>query len=180
MNVSEQQQKLIAAVGVLLIAGFGVYRFSALWQQRKTLDDSVEQSRQTLVEIQTQTARLPELKRLLEQYQNDAAAFDRRIPVGRSFAELWRQIADVMDAHRLIDQTVQPGAAIEDARLGAIPLTLSCSGSMQDIYAFFRAMEQQDRLIRFEQIELNNDGNFSGTVKLTAKAQLYYQPQNKG
>jgi len=180
MNVSESQQKLIVAVGVALIAGFGGYRFSALWQQRKALDDSVEQSRQTLAEIHRQSARLPGLEKELAEKRRQAEAFDRRIPAGRSFAELWRQIAEVMNAHRLIDQTVQPGAAVEDAQLGAIPLTLSCSGAMQDIYAFFKAMEQQDRLIRFEQVELTNDGNFSGVVKLTAKARLYYQPEKKG
>lgn len=180
MNVSEHQQRLIAAVGILLIAGFSGYRFAALWQQRKALDDSVEQSQQTLADIHRQSARLPGLEKELAQKRQQAEAFDRRIPVGRSFAELWRQIADLMNAHRLIDQTVQPGSPIEDARLGAIPLTLSCRGSMQDIYAFFRAMEQQDRLIRFEQVELSNDGNFSGVVKLTAKAQLYYQPEKKG
>ena len=180
MNVSEHQQKLIAAVGILLIAGLGGYRFSTLWQQRRALDDSVEQSQQTLAEIHRQSARLTGLEKELAQKRQQAEAFNRRIPAGRSFAELWRQIADVMNAHRLADQTVQPGAAIENERLGAIPLTLSCSGAMQDIYAFFKAMEQQDRLIRFEQVELSNDGNFSGVVKLTAKAQLYYQPDKKG
>lgn len=180
MNGSKRQQTVIAMVALLLMAGFGVVRFVTLWRQRQALDDSYEQSRLALAEIQTQTAHLPELADQLERVRQEAAAFDRQIPAGRSFAELWRQIADVMNAHRLIDQSVQPGAAIEDHRLGAIPLTLSCSGSMQDIYAFFRAMEQQDRLIRFEQVELTNDAEFGGAVRLSAKAQLYYQPDKKG
>jgi len=50
---------------------------------------------------------------------------------------------------------------------------------MQDLYAFFQAIEQWDRLIRFEQIELTNDSAFGGTVKLNAKAHLYYQPESK-
>lgn len=180
MNGADKRQTILAALSVLLLAGFGGVRYSMLWQQRQAMDDSVEQSRQTLAEIHRQSARLPELEKQLTQKRLQAEAFDRRIPAGRSFAELWRQIADVMNAHRLIDQTVQPAAAIEDTQLGVIPLTLSCSGAMQDMYAFFKAMEQQDRLIRFEQVELSNDGNFSGVVKLTAKAQLYYQPDKKG
>ena len=179
MKGFDKQLTVFLAVVLLLMAGIGVFRYLPLLRQRQTLDETMEQNRQTLEQIHTQGARLGELTRQLEQMQSQAAAFDVKIPADRSFAELWRQIAELMNQYRLNDQLVQPGKPTESDRLGAIPLTLACSGSMQDIYAFFRAIEQWDRLIRFEQVELTNDSAFGGSVKLSVRAQLYYQPEIK-
>ena len=179
MRGLDKQQTILVAAVLLLAAGFGVFRYLPLLRQRQALDETMAQNQRALHDIHTQGMRLPELAGQLAQKQTQAAAFDAKIPAGRSFADLWRQIADLMNECRLTDQLVQPGRPVEGEQLGTIPLTLSCSGSMQDIYVFFRAIEQWDRLIRFERIELANDGAFSGRVKLNAKAQLYYQPRQK-
>jgi hypothetical protein len=89
------------------------------------------------------------------------------------------KLPELANQCRLTDQLVQPGQPIETEQLGTIPLTLACSGTTQDIYAFFRTIEQWDRLIRFEQVELSNDNTFGGCVKLIAKARLYYQAEQK-
>jgi Tfp pilus assembly protein PilO len=179
MKGLEKQQTVLLAIVLLLMAGIGVFRYLPLLRQRQALDATMEQNSQTLEQIHTQGARLGDLSRQLEQMQSQANSFDVKIPAGRSFADLWRQIADLMNQYRLTDQLVQPGKPTESDRLGAIPLTLACTGSMQDMYAFFRAIEQWDRLIRFEQIDLVNDSDFGGSVKLNARAQLYYQPEDK-
>jgi len=179
MRRLDKQQIVLAAVALLLMAGFGAFRFAPLLRQRQAMDMAMDQNSQTLEQIRTQSARLPELTRLLEQRRVQAAAFETRIPAGKSFAELWRQFADLMNQCHLADQMVQPGSPVESDEIGAIPLTIACSGSMQDLYAFFRAVEQWDRLIRFERVELTNDAASSGNVKLNAKAELYYQPENK-
>ncbi|NLW83880.1 MAG: type 4a pilus biogenesis protein PilO [Phycisphaerae bacterium] len=175
------KQETVLLAGVLLLAALlGVFRYLPLLRQRQALDQTIEQNRQTLEQIQTQSARLDELTAQLTHKQAQAATFDARIPTGRSFADLWRQIADLMNQCNLTDQLVQPGRAVETDHLGTIPLTLSCSGTMQDLYAFLQTIEQWDRLIRFDKIELTNDSAFGGGVKLSGTAQLYYQPDPKG
>lgn len=179
MRGLDKQQTILVAAALLLMAGFGVFRYVPLLRQRQAMDVTMDQNNQTFEQIRTQGARLPELTLQLEQKRSQAAAFDTKIPAGKSFAELWRQFAELMNQCRLTDQLVQPGSPTESDQIGSIPLTIACSGSMQDLYAFFRAMEQWDRLIRFEHVELTNDAAFGGSVKLDAKAKLYYQPENK-
>lgn len=179
MRGFDKQQTVLLAAVALLAAGFGVFRYMPLLRQRQALDETIEQNRQTLEQIQTQGARLEELTAQRERLETQTAAFNAQIPAGRSFAELWRQIADLMDQCNLTDQLVQPAQPMESGQVGTIPITLACSGTMQDIYAFFQAIEQWDRLIRFEQVELTNDTTFSGSVKLNGKAHLYYQPEQK-
>lgn len=179
MKGFDKQQTVLLASVLLLAAGIGVFRYLPLMRQRRVLDETVEQNRQVLKQIQTQRLREGQLAEELERMRAQTAAFDAKIPAGKSFAELWRQIADLMNQYNLDDQLVQPGQPIESEQLGSIPLTLSCRGTMQDMYAFFKAIEQWDRLIRFEKVELTNDSAFGGVVKLNGMAQLYYQPEQK-
>ena len=37
-------------------------------------------------------------------------------------------------------------------------------------------MERFDRLVRIEAVKLKNDADYSGLLKLNAKASVYYQP----
>lgn len=179
MRGMDKQPTVLVAAVLLLAAGFGIFRYLPLLRQRQAMDETIAQNHMTLQNIQTQKIRLPELTEQFERMQARSAAFNAGIPAGRSFGELWRQIADLMNQYNLTDQLVQPAQPIETEQLGVIPLTLACTGRMRDIYAFFRAIEQWDRLIRFEQVEFTNDSAFSGSVKLNAKAQLYYQPEQK-
>ncbi len=181
MRIMDKQYALCVSAIVLLAVGVGVFRYAPVLRQRQALHATIEDNHRTLEEIHTQRGRLEELAGQLEQMRDQAAAFNAKIPADRSFADLWRQIADLMNQYNLTDQLVQPGAAIESDRLGAILLTLSAGGTMQDIFAFFRAIEQWDRLLCLEEVELTNDGGFGGRVKLSAKARLYYQTaQDKG
>ena len=64
-------------------------------------------------------------------------------------------------------------------QLCSIPLTLECKGSLEQIFAFFQSLENMDRLIRIEEVTLENDTDFNAVVKLKAKANVYYQPDDK-
>ena len=62
----------------------------------------------------------------------------------------------------------------------SIPLTLECRGSLKQLFAFFQAMEDMDRLVRFEEVKFENDSDFNAVVKLNVKANVYYQSDDKG
>ena len=174
------KQETVLLAGVLLLAALlGVFRYLPLLRQRQALDQTIEQNRQTLEQIQTQSARLDELTAQLTHKQAQAATFDARIPTGRSFADLWRQIADLMNQCNLTDQLVQPGARSKPTIWERSPDAV-VQRNDADLYAFIQTIEQWDRLIRFDKIELTNDSAFGGVVKLSGTAQLYYQPDPKG
>lgn len=175
MRNPHKQHLILITAALLMAAGIGVFRVGPLLRQRQALAETIRQHQQTLKEIHTSGAGLDELAGRLEHLQPQAAVFEARIPPDRSFGTLWQRLADLMNQYHLSDQRIQPGPAVESDRLGAIPLTLAAVGSMRGVFAFFQAVEQWDRLIRFEQVELLNNGPFDGSVKLNAKAVLYYQ-----
>jgi len=179
MRQLDKQQWILITTVLLCVTGIGGLRVAPLLHQRRTLDETIQQHRQTLEEIHADGARLPDLAQQLDHMRAQAAVFDARIPAGRGFGDLWQQIADLMNQYHLSEQHVQPGPAVQADQLGAIPLTLAAVGTMQDLFAFFQAIEQWQRLIRFEQVELVNDSRSDGSVKLNAKAVLYYQIEPK-
>ena len=85
-----------------------------------------------------------------------------------------------MNACKLTDQLVQPGEELKSDQLCSIPLKLECRGSLEQLFAFFQAMEDMDRLVRLEEVQFENDSDFSAVVKLNAKANVYYQSDDKG
>ena len=108
------------------------------------------------------------------------ANYDKRIPENREFALLWRQIADVMNEHDLKDQLVQPAVEIPGAELNCIPITIRCSGRMEQIFEFLKSMEKFERVIRIEHFKLENDVDLRGWLRMNAEANVYYRSADSG
>jgi Tfp pilus assembly protein PilO len=99
--------------------------------------------------------------------------------LSRDFAGLWQQIAEVMNKHNLKDQIVQPGTEIHGQTLNCIPISMKCSGSLDQIFGFFQSLNDFERLIRVEQIKILNDSDFAGQLELDVKASVYYRNQTQ-
>ena len=81
-----------------------------------------------------------------------------------------------MDSNHLSDQLVRPGDVSCDPEFCSIPLEIRCSGTFEDVFEFFRAMEQFERLIRMDEVQIRNNAEISGRLTLLAKARVFYQP----
>jgi len=178
MKNIDKQQMLILIAGAGLLIAFGVFRYVPIVRQKLMLKDQMTRQSLTMEQIQEYSRRLPELKqqqrRLTEQLQDNAG----KIPEGKQFARLWQQIAEVMNTCNLRDQLVQPGNEKTSDELGCVPLTIQCTGSAEQMFQFFRMLEDFERLVCFDQVQLENDSEFSGNLKLNAKAKVYYRPEN--
>ena len=93
---------------------------------------------------------------------------------GAQFAELWQQIADVMNRLNLTDQIVQPGKENIGRTINSIPITIQCAGRSSSCSSF-SALRRFDRAVRIEKCQLLNDNDFSGQLKLNAVATIFYQ-----
>lgn len=173
----DKQQVLIWVSAVVMLAGFGGLRYVPVLRQQQVLAAQVKQQQQEMEEIRTYSALLPELRSQKGALQESLDQFARKIPQGRDFARLWQQIADAMNTCRLRDQWVQPGTEVKAGRLSCIPLTIECKGSLEQVFAFFKEVEEMDRLIRMEDVKLENSPNFDGSLKMTAHVAVYYQPE---
>lgn len=172
----DKQQLIILSLSAVIVCGFGVFQYIPLIRQKHAVQEGMAQQDQLSEMICSQSALLPELIQQEKQLQEELIPFSRKIPQGRQFSQLWQQIADVMNECKLTDQLVQPGEELKADSLCSIPLTFECRGSLEQLFAFFQAMENMDRLIRFEDVKFENDSDFNAVVKLNAKANVYYQP----
>jgi type IV pilus assembly protein PilO len=176
----DKQQLIILGLSAVMLCGFGVFQYIPVIRQKHALREGMALQDQLSELICAQSALLPELKQQEKQLHETLIPFTQKVPQGRQFSQLWQQIADVMNACELTDQLVQPGKELKSDPLCSIPLTLECRGSVEQVFAFFQAMEEMDRLVRFEEVKLENDSDFNAVVKLNAKANVYYQSDDKG
>ena len=105
--------------------------------------------------------------------------FSENIPSSRKFALLYDEITEIMKKHNLTEQLIQPGKETEGRNITSIPISIQCSGKLEDIFEFFKSIESFDRLIRIEKLEMVNktDGD---TIKMKADAKVYYRPNAGG
>lgn len=176
----EKQQLLIIALSLVVIGGFGIFRYVPLVRQSGALEARINESKHLHEQASVQSVVLPELRQRKDELQEALALFTERVPARRNFAQFWQQIADVMDACDLTEQLVEPGEELKSEQLCSIPLTLECQGTLDQLFAFFKALENTDRLVRIEEVVLEHNNAFDAVVKLNAKANVYYQSDDAG
>jgi Tfp pilus assembly protein PilO len=178
-KAADKQQALIVLAAVVMLTGFGGLRYLPLFRQKQAMAARMQQQSLQMDDIQTHSCLLPELRHQKKQLEDGLSEFTQKIPQGRDFARLWQQIADAMNTCRLSDQWVQPGTEQQAGRLNCIPLAIECKGSMEEIFAFVKSVEEMDRLMRMEDLKLENSPEFSGHLKMTARVLVYYRPEEQ-
>jgi Tfp pilus assembly protein PilO len=176
MKKLDKQQWLILMLSGLIFAGFGVFRYLPIVRRNLAVGAQMDRQKLTIEQINSSSVLLPELNLQKKKLEAELDTFTRKIPEGRNFAHLWEEIADVMNACRLTDQLVQPGTELKSNAVCCIPLTIECTGTVEQIFTFFQSLEKMDRLIRIDEARLENSADLGGVVKMTAKANVYYQP----
>jgi len=179
MKKLDKQQLIILGLSTVIVCGFGIFQYIPIIRQKHANRDRMAQQNQLYEKICSQSVLLPELKQQENQLREELTPFFKKIPQGRHFAQFWQQIADVMNECKLTEQLVQPGEELKSDQLCSIPLTLECRGSLEQLFAFFQALENMERLVRIEEVTFENDSDFNAAVKLNAKANVYYQPDNR-
>jgi len=180
MKQIDKKQAMILVLAAVILLGFGVFRYMPIIHKRMALKEQMDQQSVSMEQIQEYSRLLPELNLEKRQLEDKLKASSGKIPEGRQFATLWEQIAEVMNECQLQDQLVQPETEMKSDELCCIPLRIECTGSLDQIFAFFRKLENFDRLICFEDILLENSSELDAEIKLNARANVYYQPSNAG
>ncbi|MHC4385798.1 MAG: type 4a pilus biogenesis protein PilO, partial [Planctomycetota bacterium] len=152
------------------------FRYIPIVRQKYAIQKQMDQQNLVIDEICSQSALIPELRQKKSQLEKQLLPFTQKVPHGRNLSTLWRHIAEVMNECKLTEQLVQPGVELKSEELCSIPLTIECKGSMEQVFTFFQSLENIDRLIRIEEVTLENGDNLSSIVKMNAKASVYYQP----
>ncbi len=175
MKYPERKQIQIIGIAAAIIVGFAVLRFYPL-ARRMTDIRQVRAAQDIAVgQVREYSIGIPVLRKQVGELRVSLTDYARRIPPGRQFADLWRRIADVMNEHNLQDQIVQPGSETTGPTVGCIPITIQCSGTLEQVFEFLKSLSDFERVIRIDKLQLLNDAEFSGRIKLIADAKVYYQ-----
>lgn len=177
MKFPEKQQLIILTVIIVLLTGFTLFQYLPMRSKAGVL----EQRRNVLLcDNQATSFRVQQLPALYEQLESARKSvdnYDFQIPRVRSHGLFLQQIADVMSRLGLTEQRVKPGLEYDTGQLTCIPIDIQCRGRFNKIFAFFRAIEEFDRLIQIEQVSLNNSSDYGGLVLMRAKANIYYRQE---
>lgn len=174
MKRLDKHQLTIITISFAIAAVFLIGYFP-LKKKIKSYRFAAAQRELTEAKTQNLSSEIPLLKRRAQELSCEVGNFDNKLPLNRNFASLWHEITSVMDEYELTDRLVSPSKEIQGDKLCCIPIQIECSGGMNQVYSFFRAIEKIERQVKIEEISLKNDSQMSGNVKVKAKANVYYR-----
>jgi Tfp pilus assembly protein PilO len=175
MKYAEKKQILFlimtALCGVAMIL-FGY--FPIAWQKR-IVRRTLQQQSLTAEQVRNSVEQSVFLERRIAELEPMARRFEQYVPQTSGFASFWQQIAELMTSHDLQNQQVRPGVESRYDDFNVVSLDIQGSGTLPKIFDFVRSLEQMDRLVRIEQMELTNDKDMTGQLTFSAKAQVFYR-----
>lgn len=181
INTDIKKQFLLCVVVLAITAAYMFLRILPLHSKASQLASESEQQHQVIRQGLEAQAKLSKTRMELEQLEAEIGDFRNKIPTKRSMGQLLQKIADLMDENSLADQVVRPGNEEQLKELTRIPVTMECRGRLEQIFDFYHSLEELDRLVRVEFIELNSQASDGGIVKMRTQASVYYEPvENSG
>lgn len=181
MRFWQRQQVIILVVTAAIIAGFLLLQYRPLQRKRRAVKQAQLDRLAAIAQAAARVEQLPQLQDEVRQSRSRVGSYEAKVPRSRRLGFFLQQIADLMNEHNLREQLVRPGPEIELknrtclAGLNCIPISLQCSGRLKRIFGFFKSLEQLERKIRIERMELTNDRDFAGDVSMQAKMNIYYR-----
>lgn len=172
------KKQIVMSIAVLALAvAFVFFQFMPLNKKARDL----KAANVTLIAEDASTAAkheaLPLLRHEIEKIEIQIGNFDERIPVGRSHGPFLQKLTGVMKQHGLTALVVQPGTEIQMSGYFCIPVCVRCNGSLVQIFKFFKALEQFERIIQIEEVSLASSDKFDGNVTMQARVNIFYRAE---
>jgi Tfp pilus assembly protein PilO len=175
MQKIEKKQIVMSVAVVTLAAAFVFFQYLPLDRKAKKLKAAnmglLTDSTITSARIEA----LPELYKEIEKIKEQVGNFDAKIPADRSHGLFLQDLTSVMQKHGLGELVVQPGTETGTLGLSQIPVNIRCKGKLEQIFEFFKSLENFERIIQIEGISLAADNTFDGTVTMQAKVNIFYR-----
>lgn len=118
---------------------------------------------------------LPQMHEEIEKMKEQVGDFDAKVPVGRSHGLFLQNLTSVMQKQGLGELVVQPGTETETSGLSQIPVYIRCRGKLVQIFKFFKALEDFERIIQIGEVGLTANDKFDGSVTMQAKVSIFYR-----
>jgi Tfp pilus assembly protein PilO len=170
-----RQQIWVCVIAGLFLCDFVVCGWVPSRQRLTSLQQAKAQQKRTIDLATAQGVEISRLKTKLRDTERLVERFDASVPPERTLGGFLQQIQGVMTQCDLTDPAVLPGRELEAGDLGRIPVRITCTGTLTQLFSFFSRLRTLDRLVRVETVMIQNDVGFTGRLSLEAEVTIFYQ-----
>jgi len=171
-----RQQLTILVLAVLFAMDFVFFSIVPSRQRFRQIEQKRSERLGLISQASVAKTKLPVLAGDIIRLKSIVGDYERRVPETVDLGGFLQEIANLMNSHNLKEQFIQPSGEIPVGELNCIPLNIKCEGDLNQIFAFYKSLQDLDRLIRIEQVSLTNDSDFKGKISMQTKAAIYYRP----
>ncbi len=170
-----RRQVWIGIVAALFVCDFIWCGYLPSARRLRSLRESRAQQQRTIQMAEAQGQELPKLRVRLRDTQRAVERYEACVPAENSLGTFLQQITSIMTRHSLADQVVVPGKEWESDSFSGIPIHMTGTGALTNIYRFCNDLQALGRLVRVEKVVLKNDSACTGRVSMDVEAVIFYQ-----
>ena len=172
-----REQIVICIVAGMFAVDFALFGCLPLQKRLKNIAKARAAQRFVITKASTQSRQLPALKEQLHELKKAVGDYKAKVPDQRGLGVFLHRIANLMKEHNIREQVVRPGKEVEVERLRYIPVSIQGKGRLKEIFQFFSSLQALDRLVRIEQVNLENDEHFNGEVSMQTETFICYRAE---
>lgn len=141
----------------ILITGYLVVHYLEGKKQQLGTENQILSKR--IQEVDLATTNLEELKTVLNESKEELAALNERIPNAGKMGLFLQQVNSLMLKRSVSLISLQPLSTGEEDNYLKLPIRLVFSGKYKNIYQFLYDLENINRIVVLEQIEITRTDN---------------------
>ena len=165
---------VVAAAG---FGGFVLFRYIPLSRNFSAVKSARAEQNMIIAKGISDGEQLPVFTDQLQKLQEKLDNYEAKLPRQKDLGLFLKEIDKLMDNHNLKNQAIKPLEEIRINELICIPVSMECTGSLTDVFAFYKNLQAIDREIQIRQVKLKNTGDYSGQIKMEAQIIIYYRTQ---
>jgi Tfp pilus assembly protein PilO len=170
-----KQQLWVLGIGLVFAADFALCGYLPSRSRLAVLQGKKTSYEQTIQAGRAKGAQLQACRKRLSDTDEIVRHYDAYVPTDGALGTFLRQASELMTKHQLADQVVVAGKEIPAGDLTCIPVHVTGSGGLNEIFSFFQDMKSMDRLVRIDRTTMKNDAAFSGRIAMEAEVFIYYR-----
>ena len=175
----KKRQIAICIAAIMIIGGFLAFRYWPIHKRMKAIDRERVNARIATNKALALSRKLPGFENEKLEVQEAVSNYAQQVPGNRDLGNFLHRIAELMNAHELSGQKIEPGKEIRTEKVNGIPVDMHCKGRLEQIFGFYKSLQNLDRLVRIDRVELKNGSGFSGNISMQTQAVIYYELKNK-
>ena len=170
----EIKQLVIAGVIIAMVLGFVLLQYLPMSNTIKKLSQEKIDHRRLGEQADADQQKIPVLQVNIAKLEQKVGNIENKIPNESDYGTFLQSITEIMKKNKLSEQIVKPDKETVVGNLRCIPITMEGRGNSQQIFQFFRDIENSERQFKLEQLQLQNK-EYGGEVRMIAKGNIFYR-----